>query len=106
MQTANAEAECKSSLEGLWILLVNQETNRIPMMARAGNDETYLLGFKNMFNARKFIAASDVANAEPRMVVKGNKAELLRVAQTSGAVGVLVDYDPTTHDYASATELY
>jgi hypothetical protein len=106
MQTANAEADVKSSLEGLWVLLIDQDANRIPMMARAGNHETYLLGFKNMFNARKFIAASDVANVEPRMVVKGNKAEFLRVAQTNGAVGVLVDYDPTTHDYASAAELY
>jgi len=105
MHIANDVCE-KSSLEGLWVLLVNQDNDRIPMMARAGNHETYLLGFKNMFNARKFIAASAVENAEPRMVVKGNKAELLAAAQSNGAIGVLVDYDPTTHDYASASELY
>ena len=98
----------KSPLDGLWVLLVNQDANadRIPMMARAGNDETYLLGFKNVFNARKFIEQSAVENAEPRMVVRGNKSELLQLAQTNGAVGVIVDYDPATQDYAAASELF
>jgi len=98
----------KSSLEGLWVLLVNHDTDaaRIPMMARAGNNETYLLGFKNVFNARKFIEHSAVENAEPRMVVKGNKSELMLLAQTNGAVGVIVDYNPATQDYAGASELF
>ncbi len=96
----------KSSLDGLWVLLVDQEAKRIPMMGRAGNNETYLLGFKNVFNARKFIEQSAVENAEPRMIVKGNKSEFMQLAQTNGAVGVIVDYDPATQEYAAASELF
>ena len=96
----------QSSIEGLWVLLVNQQAERIPMMARAGNDETYLLGFKSVFNARKFLEQSAVEDAEPRMIVRGNKSELMELAQTNGAVGVIVDYDPATQDYAAASELF
>jgi len=96
----------KSSIEGLWVLLVNQEADRIPVMARAGNNETYLLGFKSVFNARKFLEQSAVEDAEPRMIVRGNKSELMELAQTNGAVGVIVDYDPATQDYAAASELF
>jgi hypothetical protein len=106
MQTVQVAPDQKSSLEGLWVLLINQEAERVPMMARAGNHETYVLGFKNMTNARKFMQASAVDGVEPRMIVRGNKHEFLRLAQDNGAVGVLVDYDPTTHDYAGAAELY
>jgi hypothetical protein len=100
----------KSALEGLWVLLVNDEINfpetRIPMMARTGNEETYVLGFKNMHKARTFMSRSDVAGAEPRMVVKANSTEYLRIARQAGVSGVLVDYDPDTNEYASASELY
>jgi hypothetical protein len=96
----------KSSLEGLWVLLVNNEAERTPMMARAGNNETYLLGFKNVFKARTFIEQSAVENAEPRMIVKGNKSEFMQLAQINGAVGVIVDYNPATQDYAAASELF
>lgn len=98
----------KSPLDGLWVLLINQKEKAkpIPMMARAGNNETYLLGFKNVFNARKFIEHSAVENAEPRMIVKGNKSELMQLAQVNGAVGVIVDYDLATQDYAAASELF
>ncbi len=105
MQQQQTPADAKSSLEGLWVLLVDQDEDRVPMMARAGNHETYLLGFKNMFNARKFMQHSEV-EAEPRMIVKGNKGEFLAKAQSHGAVGVLVDYDPTTQAYSGAAELY
>ena len=76
------------------------------MMARAGNDDTYLLGFKNAHNARKFLKDSSIEDAEPRMVVKGNKVEFLDIARANGAVGVLVDYDPATQQYSGASELY
>jgi hypothetical protein len=105
----------KSSLDGLWVLLVNEQAEenqtetpapeqdgRVPIMARAGNEQTYLLGFKNVISARKFIERSALDRAEPRMVVKGNKDELLEIAQENGAVGVLVDYDPSTQQYGSA----
>ncbi len=100
-----AEIE-RSSLDGLWVLLVPSEDQPIPMMAKAGNDQTYLLGFKNMTNARKFLADSSIEDAEPRMIVKGNKSEFLSIARENGVVGVLVDYDPATQQYSSATELY
>ncbi len=113
MQQAQVAAS-KSSLEGLWVLLVHNEgqlttqdpEGRVPMLARAGNEQTYLLGFKNMPNARKFLQSSSIEGAEPRMVVKGNKDELLRIAQTAGVTGVLVDYDPLTQQYATAAELF
>jgi hypothetical protein len=78
---------------------------RVPMMARAGDEQTYLLGFKNAHRARKFLEVSPCEGAEPRMVVKSNKDALLRVARAQGVVGVLVDYDPQTRDYAAATAL-
>ena len=103
----------KSVLVGLWVLLVDNEgqlpdagADRVPMMARAGNDQTYLLGFKNMTNARSFMKKSQLEAAEPRMVVKGNKSHFLQIARNAGVVGILVDYDPTTQQYAAATELY
>ena len=110
----NEVANPKSSLDGLWVLLVANQgqmpivgiDGRIPMMARTGNDETYLLGFKNMCKARNFIAQSSLQDAEPRMVVKGNKAEYIRIANQIGAAGVLVDYDPATNEYSSAEEIY
>lgn len=107
--------KARSSLDGLWLVLVEGQDEqklgptfegRVPMMARAGDEQTYLLGFRNMPSARRFLASSPVAGAEPRMVVKGNKEELLRVAKASGAVGVLVDYDPKTCGYSSAAALF
>lgn len=111
MQQSTTFEMAKSSLDGLWVVLVNAEEaanqdTRVPMMARAGNDETYLLGFKNAHNARKFLQDTSIADAEPRMVVKGNKGEFLTIARANGVVGVLVDYDPATQKYAAASELY
>jgi hypothetical protein len=103
-----------SSLDGLWLLLVEGQDpcrtgptveGRVPMMARAGDQHTYLLGFKNMQRARNFLATSPVAG-EPRMVVRGNRDELLRVARANGAAGVLLDYDPQTRAYSAAAELF
>lgn len=99
-------------LEGLWVLLVANEgqlptadaDGRVPMMARAGDDAAYLLAFKNVFKARQFLLATDVEGAEPRMVVRGNRDEMLRIAKTAGASGVLVDYDQATQQYAAATQ--
>ncbi|HLU67263.1 MAG TPA: hypothetical protein VKZ63_13355 [Kofleriaceae bacterium] len=104
----------RSSLDGLWLVLVDQEgarsgatfEGRVPMMARAGDEQTYLLGFKNAQRVRKFLEAAPVPNAEPRLVVRGNKDEVLRVARANGVVGVLVDYDPQTRAYSAAAELF
>lgn len=100
-----------SVLEGLWVLLVANEgqlpdadaDGRVPMMARSGDDAAYLLGFKNVFKARQFVTTTEVEGAEPRMVVRGNRDEMLRIAKTAGALGVLVDYDPATQKYAAAS---
>jgi hypothetical protein len=98
-------------LEGLWVLLVANEgqlptadaDGRVPMMAKAGDDAAYLLAFKNVFKARQFLISTDAEGAEPRMVVRGNREEMLRIARSAGAAGVLLDYDPSTGQYASAT---
>lgn len=108
-----AAASNNNGLAGLWVLLVNNDgelavqdaEGRVPVMARAGNDQTYLLVFKNVVKARQFLAASELEGAEPRMVVRGNQHDLLRIAKSAGVVGTLLDYDPTTQKYASASAL-
>jgi hypothetical protein len=101
-----------NSIEGLWVLLVPNEgelpttdaEGRVPMMARAGDEQTYLLAFKNVAKARQFLAACDMS-ADARMVVRGNKAEYLRIAESAKVAGVLIDYDPATQGYMAAIEL-
>ncbi|GAB4510518.1 MAG: hypothetical protein Tsb0020_27780 [Haliangiales bacterium] len=113
MQRTSQGTDGESNIVGLWVLLVinegqlstEDENARVPMMARAGNDQTFLLGFKNMVKARQFMSSSEVEHAEPRMVVKSNKSEVIEIARNAGVVGILVDYDPITQEYASATEL-
>ena len=104
------QAAPRSPLDGLWVLLVDNAgqlataDERVPMLARAGDDQTYLLGFKNATKARQFVATQDVV-AEPRMIVRGNKDDILRIARVASVVGVLVDYDPSTQRYGAAVEL-
>lgn len=114
MQRTVHVTEDVSNIVGLWVLLVENEGQltsadphaRVPMLARAGNDQKYLLGFKNMINAKRFLQSSSLEDAaEPRMVVKSNRSEVLRIARDAGVVGILVDYDPVTQRYAAATEL-
>ena len=110
MQTTTSQ-----TLDGLWVLLVSNEgelaaqdaAGRVPVMCRAGNDQTYLLVFKNVVKARQFVAATgtDLDGAEPRMVVKGNRDDIVRIAKSAGVVGTLLDYDPSTQKYAAATGL-
>ncbi len=98
---------------GLWVLLVQNDgelatqdnDGRVPVMARAGNDQTYLLVFKNVAKARQFVTASALDGAEPRMVVRGNRDDIVRIAKSAGVVGTLVDYDPTTQKYAASGAL-
>jgi hypothetical protein len=100
-------------LSGMWVLLVNNDgelkaqdnDGRVPVMARAGNDQTYLLVFKNVVKARQFLAVQDLDGAEPRMVVRGNRDDIVRIAKSAGVVGTLLDYDPTTQQYASTGAL-
>lgn len=110
--SAGAPAEGEISLVGLWMLLVDNEgqlptnvSQRVPMMVRAGNDQTFLLCFKNMSNARRFLKQSEIDGPEPRMIVKGNKDVVLQIARDAGVAGVLVDYNPVTQEYGSASAL-
>ena len=101
------------TLDGLWVLLVSNEgelnaqdrEGRVPVMCRAGNDQTYLLVFKNVVKARQFVASTELDGAEPRMVVRGNRDEIVRIARSAGVVGTLLDYDPSTQQYAAADDL-
>lgn len=101
------------TLDGLWVLLVSNEgelstedgAGRVPVMCRAGNDQTYLLVFKNVVKARQFVSSSSLDGAEPRMVVRGNKDDIIRIARSAGVVGTLLDYDPSTQQYADTTAL-
>jgi hypothetical protein len=108
LQTAQTQP-----LDGLWVLLVSNEgelaaedaAGRVPVMARAGNDQTYLLVFKNVVKARQFVSNSSLEGAEPRMVVRGNRDDIIRIARSAGVVGTLLDYDPSTQQYAAAQSL-
>jgi hypothetical protein len=106
------EQPSKSALDGLWLVLVDGEVvgpafeGRVPMMARAGDDQTYLLGFKNMLKARKFLSESSIENAEPRLVVRSNRGEFLTIARANNVAGVLVDYDAGTQEFSAAAELF
>ena len=100
-------------LTNLWVLLVQNDgelttqdaDGRVPMMARAGNDQKYLLVFKNVVKARQFLTTQDFGGAEPRMVVRANHDDIVRIARSAGVVGTLLDYDPTTQKYASSGAL-
>lgn len=102
-----------TTLAGLWVLLVQNDgelttqdaDGRVPVMCHAGNGQTYLLVFKTVVKARQFAAAQAVEGAEARMVVRSNHEELVAIARTAGAAGTLVDYDPTTQQYASTGAL-
>ena len=101
------------TLDGLWVLLVSNEgeltvqdpAGRVPVMARAGNDQTYLLVFKNVVKARQFVSTSNLEGAEPRMVVRGNRDDIIRIARSAGVVGTLLDYDPSTQKYTETQAL-
>jgi hypothetical protein len=108
-----ADPAPRSVLNGLCLLLVNQDEDsskkiedQVPVMAKAGNDMNYLLGFKNAANARKFLQDSAIDNAVPRMVVSANQENFLDCAKANGAAGILVDYDASSREYAKASELY
>ena len=102
-----------AALDGLWVLLMTNNgelaaqdaAGRVPVMCRAGNEQTYLLVFKNVAKARQFVTASELAGAEPRMVVRGNRDDIVRIAKTAGATGTMLDYDPSTQQYAAADQL-
>lgn len=102
-----------TQLTNLWVLLVQNDgelttqdaDGRVPMLARTGNDQKYLLVFKNVAKARQFLSTQSVDGAEPRMVVRANQDDILRIARSAGVVGTLLDYDPTTQKYASAHAL-
>ena len=108
MQTTTPQA-----IDGLWVLLVSNQgeltaqdsAGRVPVMCRAGNDQTYLLVFKNVGKARQFVTDASLDGAEPRMVVKANKDDIVRIARSAGVVGTLLDYDPSTQKYAATTAL-
>jgi hypothetical protein len=101
------------TLDGLWVLLVSNEgeltvqdaAGRVPVMARAGNEQTYLLVFKNVVKARQFVSNSNLEGAEPRMVVRGNREDIIRIARSVGVVGTMLDYDPSTQKYAETHAL-
>ena len=101
------------AFEGLWVLLADNNgelpdqdaDGRVPLFAKTGENMTLLLGFKNVAKARQFMVASGVENAEARMVVAGNKQDLIRIARAAEAAGVLVDFDATTKHYLTTTSL-
>jgi type IV secretory pathway TraG/TraD family ATPase VirD4 len=94
-----------SSIEGLWVILVTQEGAMLPMLARAGSG-LYLLAFKTGFTARKFVTDSKLTDAEPRMVVSANLAEVISALEGKEIAGVLIDYDATTNTYKEAGLMY
>lgn len=113
MRQVQGTENAKAGLDGLWVLLVQNHgeistqdgDGRVPVMARAGDEQTYLLVFKNVAKARQFVTVQDLDGAEPRMVVRGNQQDIMRIARSAGVVGTLLDYDPMTQRYTSAHAL-
>src|SRR3954447_1587372 len=111
--TQTRQATDTTPLTNLWVLLVQNDgelttqdaDGRVPMLARAGNDQRYLLAFKNVSRARHCLSSQAVQGAEPRMVVRATHDDILRIARSAGVVGTLIDYDPSTQKYASAGAL-
>jgi len=108
LQTRTPSA-APTNLDGLWVILVQNDgelkaqdaDGRVPVMARAGNDQNYLLVFKNVAKARQFANQSALDGAEPRMVVRGNHGDIVRIAHSAGAKETLLDYDMSTQKYAA-----
>jgi hypothetical protein len=109
MQAPHHAAAGHGPLDGLWVLLVSNEgelseqdaDGRVPVMVRAGNAQTYLLVFKNVVKARQFATAAELEGAEPRMVVRGNRDDIVRIARSAQVAGTLLDYDAVTQQYAA-----
>lgn len=93
-----------SAIDGLWVVLVDEGGEKVPMLASAGG-ERFLLAFKTGFTARKFAQDSRLENAEPRMLVPAMAQSLLAQIKQRGAAGVLVDYDASTQTYKRADAL-
>jgi hypothetical protein len=90
------------SIEGLWVVLVDEEDRKVPLLARAGNG-LYLLAFGDGQKARKFIVDQGIDDsAEARLVVKSNLPGVLAALEEKKASGVLVDYDAATNTYREA----
>lgn len=100
-------------LDSLWVVLIANEgelpaedaDGRVPVMARAGDGKTYLLVFKNVAKARQFVAAAGVEGTEPRMVVRGNRGDIVRICESAGVAGMMLDYDPATQKYAAISAI-
>jgi hypothetical protein len=94
----------KQAIEGLWILVVEEDGEKVPLLAR-GKSGLYLLAFRTPHAARKFLAESGMPEAEPRLVVRSNAAEIDAYLQARETSGVVIDYDPTTNSYRDAAAL-
>ncbi len=102
-----------AALEGMWVILVANEgqlpiadaDGRVPVMARSGDTDAYLLVWKNVAKARQFVTAAELEGAEPRLVVRSNRDELVKIAHAARALGVLIDYDAQTQQYGAAVSL-
>ena len=81
-----------SSIEGLWVLLVQNDGDlpdqdgdgRVPVIAQTGNNQMFLLAFKNVAKARQFIGEAKLDGADARMVVRGNNAVASDAARGAG----------------------
>ncbi|MBI4511397.1 MAG: hypothetical protein HY698_17320 [Deltaproteobacteria bacterium] len=93
------------SIEGFWIILVQEDGQKVPLLARAGHG-LYLLAFRSGQMARKFVQEKAVAGAETRMVVSANSAEILTLVQQRGVTSVLIDYDSATNTYREAELIF
>lgn len=94
-----------ASIEGLWVILVEEESAKVPMLARAGTG-LYLLAFRTGFTARKFVTERNLGVAEPRMVMASSLADVLSYMTSKEVSGVLIDYDAATNTYKEAGLVY
>ena len=102
-----------TTIDGLWVLLTANDgvlpdqdsEGRVPVLAQASNGKHYLLVYKSVVKAKQCIAEQQLDDAEPRMIVRGNKDEVIRVASSGKVAGALLDFEPATGGYAAIMQL-
>jgi len=86
-------------------LKTQDNDGRVPIMARAGNDQTYLLVFKNVVTARQFVATQELDGAERAWSFVANRDDIVRIAKSAGVIGTDARLRSDDQKYASTGAL-
>jgi len=88
------------SMLGLWIL---RDASGQPLLAKV-HDDVYVLAFGSAVKATRAREAFGAAGT-PFLIVAANVRDVVAHARADGALGFIVDYDPTLSRFTSAHPL-